>query len=576
MSVITKRRLALVASTLLLATASAVSAQSSPADTTARIEKLEAELASMQTELAALKAEQSRSGGAATIPAERTPGAPGEPLAANQAAASPTSAATAPTPGAMAGDTAIAAAHPAPAPDLSFAEGTPTSAATASVIGGHPVIQSQDGRFTANLLGTMQLDAADYFQNPPTGNIATDLRRGAAAGDTAHAQDLADGTDFRRARIGIGGRAFGDYEYDILYEFGGAGEEDAGHIQELWFQYSGLKPFHVRVGAFPPFIGLEDAGSTNGMPFLERPAPADIARSLAGGDYREAGELIAITGRWFLSASITGRLVGVVNSTASGVTQPYDNQLGYVGRAAFIPFKGKDYLVHIGAHGSYVARPADTAGPDAAIDAVRYPLELRERPELRVDGTRLIDTGSIDAKHGYTAGLEAAAVWRSLFLQSEYDDIGIERRNPANTPGLTNPNFTGWYVEGTWLLTGEQRRYNFGNYAFDGPTIKHNFSLKDGGWGAWELALRYSDIDLNYHVGSPGSAPAVDAVRGGDQQIFTAGINWYLNPVIRFMLDYQHVTIDRLSPSATTFLTPAGAQVGQSYNDVALRSQLAF
>jgi phosphate-selective porin OprO/OprP len=306
------------------------------------------------------------------------------------------------------------------------------------------------------------------------------------------------------------------------------------------------------------------------------PRPPISARSLAGGDYREAGELIANTGRWFLSASITGRLVGVVNSTASGVTQPYDNQLGYVGRAAFIPFKGKDYLVHIGAHGSYVARPADTAGPDAAIDAVRYPLELRERPELRVDGTRLIDTGSIDAKHGYTAGLEAAAVWRSLFLQSEYDDIGIERRNPANTPGLTNPNFTGWYVEGTWLLTGEQRRYNFGNYAFDGPTIKHNFSLKDGGWGAWELALRYSDIDLNYHVGSPGSAPAVDAVRGGDQQIFTAGINWYLNPVIRFMLDYQHVTIDRLSPSATTFLTPAGAQVGQSYNDVALRSQLAF
>jgi phosphate-selective porin OprO/OprP len=547
-----------------------LSASPSSAEVGARIEKLEVELKAIEGELAALKAAQ---GGAKTT-AVPTPAAPGEPLGETAAAASPTSAATAPTPGAMAGDTALAAAKPAP--DLSFAEGTPTSAATASVIGGHPVIQSSDGRFTANLLGTMQFDAADYFQAKPTGNPATDLRRGAAATDTAHAQDLSDGTDFRRARIGIGGRAFGDFEYDILYEFGGAGEEDAGHIQEVWFQYSGLKPFHARIGAFPPFIGLEDAGSTNGSPFLERPASADVARSLAGGDYREGGELIANTDRWFLSAAITGRLVGVVNSTASGVSQPYDSQLGYVGRAAFIPLKGKDYLIHLGVHGSYVAQPADTAGPDAAANAVRYPLELRERPELRVDGTRLIDTGAIDAQHAYTAGFEAAGVWRSLFLQGEYDRIGIERRNPAETPGLTDPAFSGWYVEASWFPTGEQRRYNFGNYAFDGPTIRHDFSLKEGGWGAFEMALRYSDIDLNYDAGAPGSAPAVDAVRGGDQSIFTTGLNWYLNPVVRFMFDYQWVSVDRLSPSASAFATPPGAQIGQRYQAIAVRSQLAF
>ncbi len=42
------------------------------------------------------------------------------------------------------------------------------------------------------------------------------------------------------------------------------------------------------------------------------------------------------------------------------------------------------------------------------------------------------------------------------------------------------------------------------------------------------------------------------------------------------MFDFQHVKVDRLSPSATTFLTPTGAQVGQTYNAVSIRSQFAF
>ena len=70
---------------------------------------------------------------------------------------------------------------------------------------------------------------------------------------------------------------------------------------------------------------------------------------------------------------------------------------------------------------------------------------------------------------------------------------------------------------------------------------------------------RYSDVDLNYHQGAAGTAPAADAVRGGDQRIVTAGVNWYPNTFVKFMLDYQDVRIERLSPSAATFATPVGA-----------------
>ena len=465
-----------------------------------------------------------------------------------------------------------AAPPPPPAPEPSNPVITTVAslpAGGASILAGKPLISSADGRFTANLHAVMQFDAAFYSQDP-AGPIASDFRRGAGAADTAHARDLNNGTDFRRARFGVDGKVFGDFEYNALFAFDGSGGEDAGHVQELWIQYSGLKPWHLKVGAFPPSIGLEDANSTNGMPFLERPASADIARSLAGGDFREAAQLYAATDHWFLSGAVATRLDGTINSTGSSTAQTFDQQFSIIGRAAVIPFQGDGWMVHVGAHGSYVISPPDVGGPD--VLAGRYPIQFRERPELRVDGTRLIDTGAIDAVHASTAGLELAAQVQSVYVQSEYERYSIERRLST----LSNPHFTGWYVEGSWVLTGEQRRYNKNTFAFDAPTVDHPFDVRNGSWGALELALRYSDTDLNYHAGAAGAAPPADGVRGGEQTIEAAGVNWYLNPVVRLMFDFQHVKVDRLSPSATTFLTPTGAQVGQTYNAVSIRSQFAF
>jgi phosphate-selective porin OprO/OprP len=447
----------------------------------------------------------------------------------------------------------------------------PTTAVT--LVAGKPSIQSADGRFTANLHGVMQFDAADYSQDK-AGPITSDFRRGAAAGDTAHARDLSSGTNFRRARIGVDGKAFGDWEYNLLFEYGGAGEEDAAHIQELWAQYSGFRPFHIRVGAFAPSIGLEDQGSTNAALFLERPAVADMARSVAGGDFREAGEIWGGTDRWYVSAAVTGRTVGVIGSTGSAVSQPFDAALGFVGRAAFVPVKTDDLLVELGLHGSYVDRVSDAGGPDVAAGASRYPVTFQERPELRVDGTRLISTGAINARHASTLGVEASALFHSLFVQSEYEHFQIERLNPAI--GVTDPDFEGWYIEGGWTITGEKRRFDPGVFAWTGSPVDHPFSPKDGTWGAFELTGRYSQADLNYHAGAAGAAPTADAVRGGDQQIWTVGLNWYPNTFYKLMFDYQNVRIRRLSPSATSFQTPTGAEIGQNYHVLMLRTQFAF
>ena len=462
----------------------------------------------------------------------------------------------------------------------------PAPSVVASIANGKPSIASADGQFSVNLHTIMQFDAAQYEQASP-GPLTSDFRRsGPALGasatnvDAAHARRLKSGDDFRRARIGVDGTVFGDWDYRFILDFGATGTENAGQVYETWVQYSGLKPFKFRVGAFPPSIGLEDQGTTNAIPFIERTVSSDLARGLAAGDTRTAAEIFANSDHWLASAAITGRVVGVINTgTASAVPQTFGDQLAFVGRLAATPLYGPDWLVHVGLHGSYVFRPSDAAGPTTAGPTAisSAAIALGNTPELRVDATKLINTGNIPAHDASTIGAEFAVQKQNLLLQAEYEHFGIDRSD-----GLSNPDFNGYYVEGLWVITGEARKYNIVTAAFDAPPVAHPFHLNGDGWGAIEFGLRYSDMNLNYQAGAAGTLQSGGAIRGGDEQNLTAALNWYPNNVVRFMFDYAHVRIDRLNPAISTtaastiWLAPPGAQIGQNYDVFEMRSQFAF
>jgi phosphate-selective porin OprO/OprP len=122
-----------------------------------------------------------------------------------------------------------------------------------SLANGRPTFTSADGRFTASIRGVAQLDAAHYDQRR-AGPLDSDFRRG-SFGDAAEAdraRDLSDGANFRRARLGIEGKAFGDWNYNFLFDFGGTGTEEAGRISALYLEYAGLDPYRLRIGAFAP------------------------------------------------------------------------------------------------------------------------------------------------------------------------------------------------------------------------------------------------------------------------------------------------------------------------------------
>jgi phosphate-selective porin OprO/OprP len=316
------------------------------------------------------------------------------------------------------------------------------------------------------------------------------------------------------------------------------------------------------------------------MPFLERSAVEDLARGLAAGDTRTAGEVWAAGDRWLASAAISGRVIGVVNTgTAAAVPQTFSDQLAFVGRLAGTPLRGDDWLVHLGVHGSYVIRPPDTSGPTAAgpTPLTSSVISLSNTPELRVDATKFVNTGNIPARHADTVGAEVAVQKQNFLLQAEYENFGVDRSD-----GQSSPNFNGFYVSGSWLITGDRRQYNAATAAFDAPAVRHPFQFNGSGWGALELALRYSELDLNYHPGAAGTLQTGSSIRGGDEQNLTVGLNWFPNSVAKFMFDYAHVRIDRLSPATsasaagTIWQAPPGAQIGQSYDAFEMRSQFSF
>jgi len=435
-----------------------------------------------------------------------------------------------------------------------------------------PTITSADSRSSIAFRANVQMDGALYGESVE-GPLATDYRRGSVGGlpnrENNAARDFSDGFYFRRARFGFEGTVARDFNYRLLLELGGSGTEGPTRINDAWIAYTGLAPFTFQLGAFSPPANMDDGTSPEDLLFLERSAAGELSRALGGADGRIGLGVKANGSRYMSSLTLTTRTVNDA--------EVFDTQLAAVARAGFLAATSADYNVHVGASGTYVFSPADQGYGTFP----RHPLRLRDRPEIRVDSVRLIDTGSIDAENASVYGLEFGANWKNFYLQGEHFWFDIARRQPTTLP---DPDFAGYYLQGSWILTGENRRYNAATGSFQNPRAKVPFS-PNGGWGAWELAARYSRMNLNYNEGLEGAAAVPGSVRGGDQSVVALGINWYPNPTIKMMLDYMLIDVDRLNPAGpgntqpfgpAPNTPPLGVEIGQDLDVIALRTQFSF
>ncbi len=345
-------------------------------------------------------------------------------------------------------------------------------------------MKSDDGRFNVQLRGRLHYDLV--FWGREDSAISDSLGR------------LGDRTIFRRARLGTQGTLWGVLDYKAEWDFAGG---DASR-KDLYMKYNDLGPLgSLTIGHVKEPFSLEELTSSNSVTFMERSLPTQFAPNHNLG--------------FLLQDQIFDKRV----TWALGVfDQDDDNSHGdwaVTGRVTGTPLYLDDgnQLVHLG-----IAASRRGSGSDDRM--TRY----RARPEIR-SNDRFVNTGWLP-QSGSTdmIGFEAAKKWGPASIQGEY--IVAKPR----LEGQSNPTFDGYYISASYVLTGESRGYSG---TFGGVKPRRN-AFEEGGIGAWEIAARYSNIDLDSNE-----------VRGGKLNNITAGLNWYLNPSARMMINYVNTKVQR-------------------------------
>lgn len=444
--------------------------------------------------------------------------------------------------------------------DMKAAPASAASGVVVSMPNNRPTISTADGRNSISLTGRIHWDVGDYI------NVSPKNKR---VGPT----NLNSGENFRRARLGVTGKVLGDWNYALIYDFGGttdsgAGGINASGIETAEISYTGFRPFVIEGGAQDIPYTLDEATSSNDIMFIERASSQVIATNIAANDFREN-----FGGHWnndriWLGAYFTGPQTG---SARTGIA----SQIGAIQRATYQVLNTDQASFHIGADAEELIKP-----PISAAGGFRTLGSLSDRPELRIDPTTIIGTGAWGSVTNPVTGAdvigaELAGGFGPLFGQAEYFHYTVNRS------GLKDANFDGGYVEASYTITGEHRKYNPATGAYTGISPAHPFDIthfNEGAWGALELGARYSIVDLNdnYSGGLASAGGSSTSIAGGKQQVFTIGANWYVNNNIRFMLNYLHGKIDKPEGTAGVAGAPLGTNIGLSFDAIALRTQVAW
>lgn len=321
------------------------------------------------------------------------------------------------------------------------------------------------------------------------------------------ALDLSDGTEIRRSRLSVGGTFLKDWQYRVEYEFA----TGSAALTDAYVTWTAHKPFMVTLGQFKPPFGMEALSQDKSATFMERALPFYLVSSVV---VRAPGAMLSTS---WTSGSIAGGVFG----EPVGNGQSGDEGYGAAARATWAPMSVNNRVLHLGASAQWRDPTQDnssnTTGPK--FDTVRF----RAKPESNILAQRLVDTGEMEDVSHYTfMGAELAAQWQAVSLQTEYQKVDVERGDPENV------DFGTWYAQLAWTVTGEVRPYRVDRGVFEGIRPAHDFGR--GGWGAFEVAVRYSELDLD-------DGP----IDGGRERNVTAAVSWYLNPFLRVSANYIEV-----------------------------------
>ena len=375
-------------------------------------------------------------------------------------------------------------------------------------------------------------DASGDFTFKPRGVVEVDY---AGYNERAGGYDFSNGTAIRRARLGFDGTAFKNFAYRVELAF------DSGNVSlnDAYLSYVGVKDFVFTVGHHKAPYGLEANSSDNYNTFLER----GMASNAFGG--------VGAERRVGISAGyVTDRVTATVGLFGSGeavVRNPADPDEGYGvnGRVTWEPINEAGKLVHIGASSYFVT--------NFASDTVT----ISDRPNVRIDDGRLVSArvGGLNAagiqqpraQDGIYVGGEGAIVFGPFSAQGEYGRLRIRRFDAESA------TFGGFNVFASAFLTGESRPFK--NGVLDRLKPLAAFDPAKGTWGAFELALRYDQLDLTDSDLSSQDRKGVS---------WTGALNWYLTGNAKILFNYIRFK-GQNSPLVSVPLTDGATAKGDSF-----------
>ena len=123
--------------------------------------------------------------------------------------------------------------------------------------------------------------------------------------------------------------------------------------------------------------------------------------------------------------------------------------------------------------------------------------------------------------------------WRPgpFSVKSEYIRVATDRRGQSVEDADLSPLLaTGWYVSGTWAITGERKASGLS---------KPRRPLLRGGFGAFEATVRLENLLFTSTAtdGVPSFSDRADVIEPASDRAMTIGGNWYLNQWVKIQFN---------------------------------------
>ena len=319
--------------------------------------------------------------------------------------------------------------------------------------------------------------------------------------------DLEGGNiQFRDLRVTMFGTLYDWMEFKFAMDFANVRD-----IKDEWIRFTKI-PYigPITLGHMKESFSLERLASLENLTFMERALPTEAFAPGRNVGINHQITLLNQQMTWALGVFLNTGSFSEVGDSLDRISEA--NGWDLTTRVTGLPYyeeSGKE-LLHVGLSYTHQFRGIEDTGA-----------ELRARPESRLTDHRLVDTLEFVTQGMDIINTELAIVFGPLSLQGEYFHLF------ADSDEADNPRFWGFYLYGSYFITGEHRNYDKSNGVFSRIKPNRDFHFFEGGWGALELALRFSYIDLN-----GGN------IRGGREYDLTAGLNWYLSEKTRFMFNY--------------------------------------